>query len=162
MGRLSDLVDRRKVVLAACVVAAAAATGAWWAGGRSTGLFLALIAVYGSMSLTLYSLNLAHVNDQVPQGQMVGASSTLILLNGAGACVGPIVVSGLMAVFGNDVFLPVLAGCHLLLAGYALYRMGRRGPMPEEQKTPYVGTPPGTTSSGELLGHAGEAPAGGS
>jgi hypothetical protein len=31
--------------------------------------------------------------------------------------------------------------------------MTRRAPMPEAQKTPFVGTPPGTSSSGELLGH---------
>jgi MFS family permease len=157
MGRLSDRIDRRSVVAAACVVAALAALAAWWLEGISRGAFFAMIAVYGGMSLTLYSLSLAHVNDQVPAHEMIGASSTLILLNGAGAFLAPILLATLMGLAGNDVFLPVLAALHLLLAAYAVYRMTRRAPMPEAMKTPYIGTPPGTTSSGELLGHTAEA-----
>jgi MFS family permease len=156
VGRISDRMDRRQVIAAACLLAALGAIGAWWLADISrTGFFL-MVAVYGGMSLTLYSLSLAHVNDQVPAQERVGASSTLILLNGAGAFVAPIVVAAIMEVAGGDTFLPLLAAMHLLLAGYALYRMTRRAPMPEEQKTPFVGTPPGTSSSGELLGHGSE------
>ena len=156
VGRISDRMDRRQVIAAACLLAALGAIGAWWLADVSrTGFFL-MVAVYGGMSLTLYSLSLAHVNDQVPAQERVGASSTLILLNGAGAFVAPIVVAAIMEVAGGDTFLPLLAAMHLLLAGYALYRTTRRAPMPEEQKTPFVGTPPGTSSSGELLGHGSE------
>ncbi|HSF79462.1 MAG TPA: MFS transporter [Steroidobacteraceae bacterium] len=156
VGRISDRMDRRQVIAAACLLAALGAIGAWWLADVSrTGFFL-MVAVYGGMSLTLYSLSLAHVNDQVPAQERVGASSTLILVNGAGAFVAPIVVAAIMEVAGGDTFLPLLAAMHLLLAGYALYRMTRRAPMPEEQKTPFVGTPPGTSSSGELLGHGSE------
>jgi len=157
MGRLSDRVDRRMVVAAACVLAAFAAVGAWWLETTSRPAFFAAVAVYGGMSLTLYSLCLAHVNDQVPAREMVGASSTLILLNGAGAFVAPIVLAVAMGTAGNDIFMPVLAVLHMLLAGYAVYRMTRRAPMPEAVKSPFIGTPPGTTSSGELLGHTAEA-----
>jgi hypothetical protein len=45
---------------------------------------------------------------------------------------------------------------HVLLAVYALFRMVRRAPVPGEHKTPFVGTPLGTSSSGELLGHSSE------
>jgi hypothetical protein len=106
------------------------------------------------MSLTLYSLSSAHVNDHVPADEKLGASSTLILVNGAGAFIAPILVAALMQLIGNDAFLPLLAVMHVLLAVYALFRMGRRAPVPGEHKTPFVGTPPGTSSSGELLGHA--------
>jgi len=157
MGRLSDRMDRRSVVTAACVVAAFAAIAAWWLEDVSRGLFFALVGVYGGMSLTLYSLSLAHVNDQVPAHEMVGASSTLILLNGAGAFLAPILLAVAMGAAGIDIFLPVLAGLHLLLALYAVYRMTRRAPMPEALKTPYLGTPPGTSSSGELHGYTAEA-----
>ncbi len=156
VGRISDRMDRRQVVATACLLAALGAIGAWWLADISRPGFFLMVAVYGGMSLTLYSLSLAHVNDQVPAQERVGASSTLILLNGAGAFVAPIVVAAIMEVAGGDTFLPLLAAMHLLLAGYALYRMTRRAPMPEEQKTPFVGTPPGTSSSGELLGHGSE------
>jgi hypothetical protein len=110
--------------------------------------------VYGGMSLTLYSLSSAHVNDNVPAEEKLGASSTLILVNGAGAFIAPIVVAAFMQLVGNDTFLPLVALLHVLLAVYAMFRMGRRASVPGEQKSPFVGTPPGTSSSGELLGHA--------
>ncbi len=159
-GRLSDRMDRRRVIVLVCLLAAVAAMGAWWLADRSRPGFFLLVALYGGTSLTLYSLNLAHVNDQVPAGQMVGASSTLILLNGAGAFVGPLLVAGLMQALGSDVYLPALASLHLLLAAYAIYRMSRRAPTPADLKTPYLGTPPGTSSSGELIAQASDAVSG--
>ena len=154
IGRISDRMDRRKVVIAVCLLAALGAIGAWWLAEVSRLAFFAMVAAYGGMSLTLYSLSSAHVNDHVPADEKLGASSTLILVNGAGAFIAPIVVAAIMQLIGNDVFLPLLAVMHVLLAVYALFRMGRRAPVPGEHKTPFVGTPPGTSSSGELLGHA--------
>jgi MFS family permease len=154
IGRISDRMDRRKVVIAVCLLAAVAAIGAWWLADVSRLVFFAMVAAYGGMSLTLYSLSSAHVNDHVPADEKLGASSTLILVNGAGAFIAPIIVAAIMQLIGNDTFLPLLAVMHVMLAVYALVRMGRRAPVSGEQKTPFVGTPPGTNSSGELLGHA--------
>jgi len=154
IGRISDRMDRRKVVIAVCLLAAFGALGAWWLADISRPVFFAMVAAYGGMSLTLYSLSSAHVNDHVPADEKLGASSTLILVNGAGAFIAPIVVAAVMEVVGNDAFLPLLALMHVMLAVYAMFRMGRRAAVPGEQKSPFVGTPPGTNSSGELLGHA--------
>ena len=99
-------------------------------------------------------MSAAHVNDHVPAEEKLGASSTLILVNGAGAFIAPILVAAVMQMVGNETFLPLLALMHVMLAVYALFRMRRRAPVPGEHKTPFVGTPPGTSSSGELQGHA--------
>jgi MFS family permease len=154
VGRISDRMDRRSVVIAVCLLSAAGAMGAWWLADISRFAFFAMIAAYGGMSLTLYSLSSAHVNDHVPAEEKLGASSTLILVNGAGAFIAPIVVAAVMEWVGNDTFLPLMAIMHVLLAVYALFRMGRRASVPGGQKSPFVGTPPGTSSSGELQGHA--------
>ena len=154
IGRLSDRMDRRTVVIAVCLLAAIGAIGAWWLADVSRLAFFAMIAAYGGTSLTLYSLSSAHVNDLVPDEEKLGASSTLILVNGAGAFIAPILVAGVMELAGNDTFLPLLAVMHVLLAGYALVRKTRRAPGQGEHKSPFVGTPLGTASSGELFGHA--------
>ena len=154
IGRISDRMDRRKVVIAICVLAAICAMGAWWLADISRLVFFSAVAAYGGTSLTLYSLSSAHVNDHVPAEEKLGASSTLILVNGAGAFIAPIVVAAVMEAVGNDTFLPLLAVMHVLLAVYAMFRMQRRASVPGEQKSPFVGTPLGTSSSGELLGHA--------
>ncbi len=154
IGRISDRMDRRKVVIAICVLAAIFAMGAWWLADISRLVFFTMVGAYGGTSLTLYSLSSAHVNDHVPADEKLGASSTLILVNGAGAFTAPIVVAAVMELVGNDTFLPLLAVMHVLLAVYAMFRMKRRASVPGEQKSPFVGTPLGTSSSGELLGHA--------
>jgi MFS family permease len=156
VGRFSDHVDRRKVIVAVGTLGAASAAAATWFANESTGAFLIAIAIFGGLSLTLYSLALAHANDYLTPDQMIGASSTLILVNGAGAFAGPLLVSALMQAFGSSVFFGCLAAMQLALAAFALYRMTRRGPLPPARKTPYVGTPPGTSSSGEMIGHATE------
>jgi MFS family permease len=154
IGRISDRMDRRKVVIAICVLASICALGAWWLADLSRLVFFTMVAAYGGTSLTLYSLSSAHVNDHVPADEKLGASSTLILVNGAGAFIAPIVVAAVMETVGNDTFLPLLAVMHVSLAVYAMFRMKRRAAVPGEQKSPFVGTPLGTSSSGELLGHA--------
>jgi MFS family permease len=154
IGRISDRMDRRTVVIGICLLATASAVAAWWLADISRVAFFTMIAIYGGTSLTLYSVSSAHVNDLVPAEEKLGASSTLILVNGAGAFIAPILVAAVMQLFGNDTFLPLLAAMHVALAVYTVVRMRRRAAVPGGHKSPFVGTPPGTSSSGELLGHA--------
>jgi MFS family permease len=154
VGRISDRMDRRTVLIAVCILAAATAMAAWWLANVSRTGFYVMIAAYGAMSLTLYSLSSAHVNDLVPDEEKLGASSTLILVNGVGAFIAPIIVAGVMQLLGVDTFLPLLAVMHVGLALYAVMRKRRRASGTAEQKSRFVGTPPGTSSSGELFGHA--------
>jgi MFS family permease len=156
VGRFSDRVDRRKVLAAVCLLGAAAAVAAMLVAEFAAGMFLLAVAVFGGLSLTLYSLSLAHANDHLSAEQMISASSTLILLNGAGAFIGPLLVSLLMQAFGSSAFFASLAVMQGALGVFALYRMTRSAPVAAEQKTPYVGTPPGTSSSGEMVSHVTE------
>jgi len=156
VGRFSDRVDRRKVLALLCILGAVAAVAAMLLADRSPGAFLVAVAAFGGLSLTLYSLSLAHANDYLAPEQMIAASSTLILVNGAGAFVGPLIVSALMQAVGAPGFFAALAAMQFGLAFFAAYRMTRRPAVPAAQKTPYVGTPPGTSSSGEMIGHATE------
>ncbi|MBI1394972.1 MAG: MFS transporter [Betaproteobacteria bacterium] len=91
LGRLSDLVDRRRVILAICVVGVASVVAAPFALGAGFGFFVAASAVYGVCSYALYSTAASHVNDLLPHANKLAVARFLLLANGIGAVLGPLV-----------------------------------------------------------------------
>jgi MFS family permease len=133
LGRLSDKMDRRKVIIAAACGAAIAGllfvllAPPW-------GLpLMALIFVFGLFAFPLYGLSVAHMNDYVAPDGYVEAASGLLLIFALGAVVGPVVASTLTRFFGPDALFAVTAVTQLSLAGFALYRMRKRPPAPQEE-----------------------------
>jgi MFS family permease len=127
IGRLSDKLDRRKVLTATTLVAGAAALIAFLI-GLDLGLWplLACVALLGGTCMPLYSLVVAHTNDHLKPEQMVAASGTLYLALGVGASAGPILASLAMEEIGPKAYFLFLAGVHGGLGAFALYRMTRR------------------------------------
>jgi MFS family permease len=154
VGRLSDRFDRRSVIAVVCTLATAVAAVPALHGNLSPTLFLVLAALFGGLVLTLYSLAVSHINDHLQLAQMVGASSSLILINGAGAALGPIVVGLLMQVAGPQAYFLSLAALTGALALYDLWRKTRRQPVPDEQKLPFIGAQP--QAAGHMLQGDGE------
>jgi MFS family permease len=130
IGRLSDKLDRRRVLTAVTFAAALAALLAGLLSrGQPIGLY-AMMFLVGGMSFPMYSLCLAHTNDYLTPKQMVAASGTLMLVNGTGAIFGPIAVSLLMGEFGPNGFFICVGAVHAAIGVFALYRMLRRAPVP--------------------------------
>lgn len=133
-GRLSDRIDRRRVILGVCVGSAVASAIAIFAGGASTLLLFAVVTVFGGLSLPVYSLLGALLNDRMSAEQMVAASSALVLAYGIGAVVGPLAVGVMMDRIGAHGFFIYLALMHAALGLFTIYRMTRRpapvGPNP--------------------------------
>src|SRR5690606_16501822 len=125
VGRLSDRFDRRSVIAVVCVLATAVGAVALY-GHLPPALFLTLAAVFGGLVLTLYSLGLSHINDHLQLTQMVGASSSLVMINGAGAFLGPVVAGLLMQVSGPQAYFLSLAALTGALALFDLWRKVRR------------------------------------
>jgi MFS family permease len=105
-------------------------------------VFLLLAAVFSGSVLTLYSLAISHVNDKLEPAQMVAASSALLLLNGAAAAVGPLLMGSLMAAFGPSVYFATLASLTAALTVYDLWRKSRRKPVPRSQKHGFISVQP--------------------
>jgi len=154
VGRLSDRVDRRLVLIGACAVAGGAAAAAAAFGPRSHGVLLAIVPFFGGSVLTIYSLALSHVNDHLSADQMVGASGSLVLLNGAGATAGPLLTATLMDRLGPVAFFAALASECALLAGYALWRMTRTEAVASEQKGTFVAAQPQAPTASSRVGAA--------
>jgi len=130
IGRLSDKLDRRRVLTTVTFAAALAAFAASLAAAGEPLALFAMMFVLGGMSLPMYSLCIAHTNDYLTPKQMVSASGTLMMMGGAGAIFGPIGVSLLMRQMGTNGFFVFVAAVHAAIGVFALYRMVRRAPLP--------------------------------
>ena len=139
VGRLSDLTDRRTLIAIACLVATIAAAVAALVPLPHLMLLL-MAALFSGSALTLYSLAVSHVNDHLKPGQMVGASSRLLLANGTAAAAGPTLVGSAMALYGPSAYFGVLALLTAGLSVYNLWRMSRRRALPREHKEPFINT----------------------
>jgi MFS family permease len=142
VGRLSDRMDRRTVIAAVCGLATIVAGSIVAFREMPHAVFLTLAALFSGLVLTLYSLSVSHVNDKLEPGQMVAASSALLLMNGSAAAIGPLLAGSLMAAFGPAAYFATLAILTGALAVYDLWRKYRRRPVPPAQKEPFIGVQP--------------------
>ena len=140
-------VDRRTLVVAIALVAAGvlSAMVLLTPGGVETWVLYALVFVFGGVVVPTYSVVLAHVNDSVPPEEFVAASGGMLLVQGAGAAVGPLAIGAAMSAFGprSLPWMTVLA--QLLIAFYGIWRMTRHAaPARKEEFRVQSPTPVGT------------------
>ncbi len=125
LGRLSDRIDRRLALALISGIAALAAlvNVALPGAGQLAAMLLAF--AFGGMSFALYPIAVAHLVDYLERDELLSASSTVLLVNGIGAAIGPLLAGALMGARPQLLFgwFAILNG---LLAGYALYRFSRR------------------------------------
>ena len=138
IGRLSDLIDRRlALILTAFATSLAACLGLLGAPATTTALVLPAF-VYGGLMFALYGLSVAHANDHLEAGQILGATRGLLLVYGIGAVFGPLLggaaMSGIGPVGLPAVSLVTTAG----LALFGLFRMTKRSAPPVEEQTGFV------------------------
>lgn len=141
LGRLSDRLDRRKLILFSCLSNTLLGLAIFTLGGRSELLLVALAFLFGGFTLTLYSLCVAHTNDFMKECDLVEASGALLFAFGVGALLGPFVGSLLMTAIGPQGLFLHIALASAALAGFALYRMGQRPPVPKEDQEQFVAVP---------------------
>jgi MFS family permease len=84
---------------------------------------LVIAAIYGGLAYPMYSLAVSHVNDVMPEHQLVAAAAGLVFLYGVGSVGGPITVSILMSTAGPVGYFWGLAAFFMPLAIYALVRV---------------------------------------
>jgi MFS family permease len=142
LGRLSDKMDRRKVIVAGTALSAVLALAALGVRERPVHQLVAVVAVYGGVSIPLYSLFIAHTNDHLLPRQRVSASAALVLLHGLGATAGPMACAAIMGAYGPPGFLVFLAAGHVGATGFGLWRMTRREAVPLERQEHYGAMPP--------------------
>lgn len=119
LGGLSDRFDRRKFITALALLAFA--LGLWLCFLGTPPFWLSFLL--GGTIASIYSVSVAYMNDRLSSGQMIAASASLILINGIGAIIGPILVSASMQWGTPSLFFPVMTASFLLLTVLGVMRM---------------------------------------
>lgn len=133
LGWISDRMDRRLLIFVASGCGLAGSILGLLFGGSFMYL-LAAAFVIGGFSNPLYSLLLAHTNDNLSHEDMPAASGGLVFINGLGAIAGPVITGWLMdeAVVGPRGLFLMMGGLLAVLGLYAAYRMTQRPAIPVE------------------------------
>ena len=144
IGSLSDIYDRRLIIIGCCIAASMFAFLSIVASGLSFDnliiermirlnysgmdklkLFIFIILLSG-MTLPLFALNLALVNDYIPKEKFVAAGAGLNIVFGLGAIAGPIICSVLMNFLGPNGFFIHLIIFLSIIAFFGIFRLTRR------------------------------------
>ena len=138
IGFLSDRLDRRKVLAGVCLITSIAALGGLWLISWDARLILAAGFLYGSTGFSVYSLSAAHTNDHIDTEYMLEATSSLQLLYGSGAIMGPLIAGFLMQWLGPTILLGFMGVAALLPSVFALWRMWVRPAVPLDEQGDWV------------------------
>lgn len=141
VGKLSDHFDRRGVITGTTFAAALLALIADRVAGVSDTWLLVSVAIFGGMTLSLYSLCVAYTNDHLSSDQLIAASSGLVLANGIGAIMGPSIAGIAMDILGASGFFAWLFLVHAAIGVFGVWRMTRRASPSSEEQGPYVAMP---------------------
>lgn len=126
LGRFSDRIDRRLALSLIGATAALAALANLFLPSAGGGAAMAVIFAFGGMSFTLYPISVAHLVDYVRRDELLSASSTVLLVNGTGSALGPLLAGTLMSLLGPKTLFVWFAVLDTAIAGYAFYRFTRR------------------------------------
>jgi len=148
IGSLSDKYDRRKIIIGSSIAAFIFSLSAILVSGignslsnffiesavsfnyfstvvDKTKLFIFIILLAG-VTLPLFSLNLALVNDYIPKEKFVAAGGGLNIIFGLGAMAGPLMCSALMHFLGPNGFFVHLLIFLFTIIVFGLYRLSQR------------------------------------
>ena len=157
VGRLSDRLDRRRVLAGVAILALGADLAFLLLQPSSAAAAIGLSMLFGAAIYSMYPVLVAHANDHAPPGASIRTSGTLLMLFGLGSIAGPALTGGLMSAIGPRGLFAVTLAAHASLLGYTLWRTVRRAPVALEDKEPFHRQAPLSTPQTLPFGHADDA-----
>lgn len=134
LGYASDRHDRRTVLLVTTALALAAALALFLFAGSGLLLNFALVFVFGSFAMPLFSLSAAHANDRAAKNEYVMLNAALMLFYSFGAIGGPFAAAAVMEWFGPHALFLFSALVYAVFIALILWRMRARAPAPSAQR----------------------------
>jgi MFS family permease len=149
LGLLSDRLDRRLVIIGAAITAAVTllVLVAVVPKHAPPWIVYLCVALFGGTIVPTYSVVMAHVNDSVGEGEFVAASSGLLIVQGAGAVLGPL-IAGLAMSFLQRGLSSTIITAQVLMVAFGVYRMRQKAAPSALHKKVFVvepATPVATT-----------------
>lgn len=125
LGKLSDLVDRRLVLVGVPGIAIPICFLLAMLESPADNLLrlYSLIALLGGLTLPLYSICMAHMNDYLKPGQVVAASGTLVLILAVGMTFGPTLGAFAIEFYGPNGIFYLLSTVSALTVLTAFFRL---------------------------------------
>jgi MFS family permease len=150
IGKVSDQVDRRKLIAAVAFAFAAAAVAMIVVARQGAFAATLMVMVYGAIGYTLYPLALTHANDMIESHEAVALSAGLIFASGLGAILGPVTATAAMTLIGPDGLFAVTGAIASILGIFAVWRVLEGAPVVEADRTDFVPTVATTPAVAEL------------
>ncbi|GAB2799818.1 MFS transporter [Halomonas shantousis] len=143
LGRVSDRIDRRKVILCMALVMAVTGSLISLAAGYSYVALLVVACLHTAMLHTLYSLSLAHTHDWLEPAEIIAANAKLMIWYGIGSIIGPFSSSLVMQLAGPEGLWFFLGAAALSLAVFVMFRLFSRQSLeePEVEQEPFAPMP---------------------
>ena len=160
IGKLSDILDRRKVIIYSTFGAAFFAICAIFASRQmylpdglatSKTWFYICVIFFSFLSLPMFAIILAYTNDYIPKEKFVVAGAGLQIAFGLGAMSGPLMCSIFMDIVGINGFWIFLAIFHSFIGIFGIYRMRVRSTVKENPDSQFTAMPESITPVGMEL-----------
>ncbi len=156
VGKISDIYDRRKVIVFStfgaaifAIIAIIVSKQIYLPDGLATSKtwFFIFFILFSFCSLPMFSLILAHTNDNISKEKFVAAGAGLQFAFGLGAISGPFFCSILMDLIGPNGFFVFLFIFHSLIGFFGIHRMKVRKSV-ENPDSQFVAMPQTITPAG--------------
>lgn len=137
IGKLSDMFDRRLVMVGVSLATAVVCFAIMNKDVHNGSALLALGALFGGLSFTLYPLAVAYANDYIDAEDRVPASGGLMMSYGIGASFGPTLGAVMMDVFGPPGLFIFIGAVACMLMVFIAWRITQRPGRPVEEQGGY-------------------------
>lgn len=143
VGRLSDLMDRRKVILTTFLCAALTAVvmsicALYFSNSRT--LITSLSALFCGLVLAVYPMSVVHLVDRIHKDHLVGGTSALLMVYGIGSFIGPSIAGISLAYLGVaalTIYYSTILGLFSIILAVQLLRSSIVE-KPEDHESQYV------------------------
>ena len=125
IGKLSDIIDRRKVILFAAfgIIVTSICVFIFY---KSYILFLIMLFLFGGCAFVIYPLAISHASDFLEEHEILGAIGVITIAYSVGSVIGPMIISNFMTIVGPFGFFIIMGIAGALLCVYTFYRLVSR------------------------------------